>query len=49
MEYSPEIYTVVTIYKRVVVGVALISPPPDEAYVTYLTVKAGWQSSGIAR
>ena len=36
-------------YKRLVVGIALISPPPDEAYITYLAVKSGWENSGIAQ
>jgi len=45
----PETYTVVAMYKRLVVGVAIISPPPDEAYITYLAVKSGWENSGIAQ
>ncbi|KAF8322487.1 hypothetical protein DL93DRAFT_2050299 [Clavulina sp. PMI_390] len=49
LEYHPEKYTVVAMYRRVVVGVALISPPPDEAYVTYITVKEGWKNAGIAK
>lgn len=49
LEYSPETYTVVAMYKRLVVGIALISPPPDEAYITYLAVKSGWENSGIAQ
>lgn len=36
-------------YKRLIVGVAIISPPPDEAYITYLAVKSGWENSGIAQ
>jgi len=49
LEDSPETYTVVAMYKRLVVGVAIISPPPDEAYITYLVVKSGWENSGIAQ
>jgi hypothetical protein len=49
LDHSPETYTVVVMYKRLVIGVALISPPPDEAYITYLAVKSGWENSGIAQ
>jgi hypothetical protein len=40
-------YTIVATYKLLVVGVALISPPPDDAYITYIAVKTGWENSGI--
>jgi len=39
--------TIVATYKLLVVGVALISPPPDDAYITYIAVKTGWENSGI--
>ena len=35
-------------YKKVVVGVAILSSP-QEAYITYLAVKVGWDNSRIAR
>ena len=34
-------------YKKVVVGVALISSP-IETYINYLVVRAGWDNSQIA-
>ena len=39
--------TVVATYKRLVVGVALLSSP-HEAYITYLVVKPGWDNAQIA-
>lgn len=35
-------------YKKVVVGVAILSSP-QETYITYLAVKVGWDNSRIAR
>ncbi|TFK63248.1 hypothetical protein BDN72DRAFT_847777 [Pluteus cervinus] len=48
LDFSPERCTVVALYKRLVVGVAIMSSP-RETYVTYLAVKAGWDNSHIAR
>ena len=45
--YQPELATVVATYKRLVVGVAIISSP-QETYITYLAVKPGWDNSQIA-
>ncbi|KZT59503.1 hypothetical protein CALCODRAFT_523327 [Calocera cornea HHB12733] len=46
-ENEPEKCTVVATYKRLVVGVALLSGP-REGYLMYLAVKAGWDAAGIA-
>lgn len=48
LDHSPERCTVVATYKRLVVGVAILSSP-RETYITYLAVKAGWDNAGIAR
>ena len=48
IDYQPERFTVVARYKRLVVGVALLSPP-NETYITYLAVRAGWEGAHIAR
>ena len=47
LEYCPEKCTVVATYRHLVVGVALLSSP-QETYLTYLAVRAGWEDSGIA-
>ncbi|KAI0825783.1 hypothetical protein BC629DRAFT_1275565 [Irpex lacteus] len=47
LDYSPEKCTVVAVYKKLVVGVALISSP-QETYITYLAVKPGWENAQIA-
>ncbi|TFK39467.1 hypothetical protein BDQ12DRAFT_722331 [Crucibulum laeve] len=47
LEYWPEQCTVVAIYKKLVVGIAILSSP-RETYITYLAVKAGWDKSQIA-
>ncbi|KAL1684193.1 hypothetical protein EV122DRAFT_272763 [Schizophyllum commune] len=47
LEYSPERCTVVVLYKRVVVGVAIMSSP-QETYITYLAVRSGWEGCQIA-
>ncbi|TFY54025.1 hypothetical protein EVJ58_g9105 [Rhodofomes roseus] len=47
LEYSPEKCTVVATYKKLVVGAALLSSP-QETYITYLSVRAGWENSQIA-
>ena len=45
--YSPEKCAVIALYKKVVVGVALISSPV-ETYINYLVVRTGWDNSQIA-
>ncbi|KIM59706.1 hypothetical protein SCLCIDRAFT_125662 [Scleroderma citrinum Foug A] len=47
LQYSPERCTVVAMYGHLVVGVALLSSP-QETYITYLAVRAGWDNSQIA-
>jgi hypothetical protein len=47
LQYSPKQCTVVASYKRLVVGVALLSSP-QETYITYLAVKVGWENAQIA-
>ncbi|KAG6840720.1 hypothetical protein C0991_004806 [Blastosporella zonata] len=48
LDHSPERSTVVACYKRLVVGVAILSSP-RETYITYLAVRAGWDNARIAR
>ncbi|THU92969.1 hypothetical protein K435DRAFT_820366 [Dendrothele bispora CBS 962.96] len=48
LDYSPERCTVVALYKKLVVGVAIMSSP-RETYITYLAVKSGWDNSQIAK
>ncbi|KAI0766677.1 hypothetical protein BD413DRAFT_605817 [Trametes elegans] len=47
LEYSPEKCTVVATYKQLVVGAAFLSSP-QETYITYFAVRAGWDNSQIA-
>ncbi|KAH7924165.1 hypothetical protein BV22DRAFT_1013864, partial [Leucogyrophana mollusca] len=47
LEYSPERCTVVATYGHLVVGAAFLSSP-QETYITYLAVRAGWDNSQIA-
>ncbi|KAI0642105.1 hypothetical protein C8Q79DRAFT_987570 [Trametes meyenii] len=47
LEYSPEKCTIVATYKQLVVGAAFLSSP-QETYITYLVVRAGWDNSQIA-
>ncbi|KAH9857241.1 hypothetical protein C2E23DRAFT_380880 [Lenzites betulinus] len=47
LDYSPEKCTVVATYKKLVVGAAFLSSP-QETYITYLVVRAGWDNSQIA-
>ncbi|KAF9266791.1 hypothetical protein L218DRAFT_750705 [Marasmius fiardii PR-910] len=47
LDYSPEKCTIVALYKKLVVGVAILSSP-RETYITYLAVKSGWDNSQIA-
>lgn len=48
LDYLPEKTTMVAMYKKVVVGVAIIMSP-IQTYITYLAVKAGWDKAQIAR
>jgi hypothetical protein len=47
LDHRPEGCTVVATYKRLVVGAAILSSP-QETYITYLAVKAGWDNAQIA-
>ncbi|KAI0831988.1 hypothetical protein BC628DRAFT_1415460 [Trametes gibbosa] len=47
LDHSPEKCTVVATYKKLVVGAAFLSSP-QETYITYLAVRAGWDNSQIA-
>ncbi|KAI9067990.1 hypothetical protein FKP32DRAFT_1588181 [Trametes sanguinea] len=47
LDYSPEKCTIVAMYKQLVVGAAFLSSP-QETYITYLAVRAGWDNSQIA-
>jgi len=48
LAYQPERSTVIAMYKKLVVGVAIITSPL-ETYITYLAVKAGWDKAQIGR
>ncbi|KAK7466312.1 hypothetical protein VKT23_005039 [Stygiomarasmius scandens] len=48
LDYSPEKCTIVASYKKLVVGVAIMSSP-RETYITYLAVRGGWDNSQIAK
>jgi len=48
LDYWPEQSTVLAMYKKLVVGIALIASP-RETYITYLAVKPGWDKAQIAR
>ncbi|KAJ2512087.1 hypothetical protein H4217_007062 [Coemansia sp. RSA 1939] len=39
-------FTVVALYKRLVIGCAFLTP---DAYLTYIAVSAGWEGAGIAK
>jgi hypothetical protein len=47
LQLSPERCSVIAVYGKIVVGAALLSSP-QEAYITYLAVRAGWDNSHIA-
>lgn len=47
LQYSPEQCTIIAMYKKMVVGVALLSSP-IETYINYLAVKPGWDNAQIA-
>ncbi|TFK25101.1 hypothetical protein FA15DRAFT_372502 [Coprinopsis marcescibilis] len=48
LDYSPEKATVIAVYKKLVVGVAIMSSP-QETYITFLAVRAGWDKAKIAK
>lgn len=47
LQYSPEQCTVVAMYRHLVVGAAFLSSP-QETYITFLVVRAGWEGAQIA-
>ncbi|KAI8969382.1 hypothetical protein BD414DRAFT_503629 [Trametes punicea] len=47
LDHVPEKCTIVALYKELVVGAAFLSSP-QETYITYLAVRAGWDNSQIA-
>ncbi|KAG2142817.1 uncharacterized protein EDB93DRAFT_1241493 [Suillus bovinus] len=47
LQSSPERCSVIAMYGKVVIGVALLSSP-QETYITYLAVRAGWHNCQIA-
>lgn len=47
LQYSPEKCTIIATYKNLVVGAAFLSSP-QETYITYLAVRAGWENAQIA-
>lgn len=47
LQHVPEKATIVAMYKRLVVGCAILSSPV-ETYITYLAVRAGWENAQIA-
>lgn len=47
LNYSPERCTVIAMYGHLVVGAAFLSSP-QETYITYLAVRAGWENAQIA-
>lgn len=48
LDYSPEQATVIATYKTLVVGVAILSSP-NETYITFLAVRAGWDKAQIGK
>ncbi|KAH9039269.1 hypothetical protein EDB85DRAFT_2141216 [Lactarius pseudohatsudake] len=47
LRHTPEQATIVAMYKRLLVGCAILSSPA-ETYITYLAVRAGWENAQIA-
>jgi len=47
LHYSPERCTVIATYGHLVIGAAFLSSP-QETYITYLVVRAGWENAQIA-
>jgi hypothetical protein len=42
-------YTVIATFKNLVVGATLLIPTsPQEVYIAYLVVRAGWEGNGVA-
>lgn len=48
LDSGPEASSVVATFGHLVVGAAFITPPPHQAYITYIVVRAGWEHSNIA-
>ncbi|KAI0311360.1 hypothetical protein OF83DRAFT_1295445 [Amylostereum chailletii] len=47
LQYGPQQATILATHKRLVVGCAFLSSP-QETYITYLAVRAGWENAQIA-
>lgn len=47
LHYAPERCTAIAMYGHLVVGAAFLSSP-QETYITYLAVRAGWENAQIA-
>jgi hypothetical protein len=47
LQHGPDRATIVAMYKRLVIGCAILSSPA-ETYITYLAVRAGWENAQIA-
>ncbi|KDN47048.1 hypothetical protein RSAG8_03825, partial [Rhizoctonia solani AG-8 WAC10335] len=47
VKWEPEQCSIVALYQKLVVGCAFLSETMDP-YVTYITVRAGWEQTGIA-
>ncbi|KAI9440773.1 hypothetical protein H4582DRAFT_1493682 [Lactarius indigo] len=47
LRHMPEQATIVAMYKRLLVGCAILSSPA-ETYITYLAVRAGWENAQVA-
>ncbi|KAI0251397.1 hypothetical protein BJV78DRAFT_1126333 [Lactifluus subvellereus] len=47
LQHVPERATIVAMYKRLVIGCAILRSPVD-TYITYLAVRAGWENAQIA-
>lgn len=47
LQHTPERATIVAMYKRLVIGCAILRSPAD-TYITYLAVRAGWENAQIA-
>ncbi|THH20654.1 hypothetical protein EW146_g747 [Bondarzewia mesenterica] len=47
LQYGPSQATIIATYKHLVVGCAFLSSP-QETYITYLAVRAGWDNAQIA-
>jgi hypothetical protein len=47
LQSSSERCSVIAMYGKIVIGAALLSSP-QEGYITYLAVRAGWHNSQVA-